>query len=67
MSWNRDVAAARLVQGKVILATKCEQVITSRLIPASTRAPARWEGLATGEEPVAWQPWPTHPGVSDAQ
>ena len=44
---------------RVILATKCNQVIQSRYLPD----PKRWEGLANGEEPVAWMAWPEHPGV----
>jgi hypothetical protein len=50
---------------KVILATKCGQVTMSRYLPEAKR----FEGLATGEQPVAWMPWapgelPTHPTAS---
>jgi hypothetical protein len=41
----------------VILATKCGVVTKSRYLPDEKR----WEGLAKGEQPVAWQPWPKHP------
>lgn len=54
---------------RVILATKCKQVIASRYLPADglSRRRGRWEGLATGEAPVAWRPFaavgpqPAHP------
>jgi hypothetical protein len=39
----------------VWLATKCGKVLHSRWIPASGSQPARWSGLATGEQPLAWQ------------
>lgn len=42
---------------RLILATKCGKVTTSQYIPDEKR----WEFLATGEEPVAWQVWPDHP------
>lgn len=45
---------------RVILATKCGQVIPSRYLPEAKR----WEGLATGERPVAWQVWPEHPNAA---
>lgn len=43
----------------VILATKCKQVTKSRYLPDEDR----WEGLAKGEQPIAWQSWPEHPGA----
>lgn len=77
VTWNFDISAAprgRIVQqtrkvkgedvtgdvfqpDRVILATKCGQVTTSRYLPKEDR----WEGLATGEQPLAWQLWPEHP------
>lgn len=41
----------------VILASKCGKVIKSRWMPE----PGRWEFFNKDEQPVAWQPWPTHP------
>jgi hypothetical protein len=59
---------------RVILATKCGQVIASRYLPADAeRKAGRWEGLATREQPVAWRPYaavgpqPAHPKHYDAQ
>lgn len=43
---------------RLILATKCGQVTPSRYLPAEDR----WEALAKGEQPIAWQLWPEHPG-----
>lgn len=47
----------------VLLQTKCGQEIVSQYLPADGqhRPRGRWEGLATGEQPVAWTHWPTHP------
>lgn len=41
----------------VLLQTKCGQEIVSQYLPDAKR----WEGLATGEQPVAWTHWPIHP------
>ena len=76
MNWNfnmseaprgRTVAVTRagekaaivetFVPDKVILATKCGKVIASHFMPKEHR----WLMLAAGEQPVAWQPWPSHP------
>jgi hypothetical protein len=77
MNWNFDITAAprgktvaqeRTIKDKTILvnvfqhdklivATKCGQVFGSRYLPE----PERWEGLAKGEQPVAWMHWPDHP------
>lgn len=76
MNWNfnmseaprgRTVAVTRagekaaivetFVPDKVILATKCGKVIASHFMPKEQR----WLMLAAGEQPVAWQPWPSHP------
>lgn len=42
---------------RVILATKCGKVTVSKYLPDEKR----WEMLAHGEQPVAWQAWPDHP------
>jgi hypothetical protein len=52
---------------RVILATKCGKVVKSQWLPVDAnegRKVARWEMLHVGEEPVAWQPWPEHPGAA---
>lgn len=52
----------------VWLASKCGKVVLSYWIPEAGKNPGRWSGLATGEQPVAWQPYvvPAHPNaVSD--
>jgi hypothetical protein len=36
------------------VATKCGKVNKSYFIPQAGKVPARWSGLATGEDPVAW-------------
>jgi hypothetical protein len=45
----------------VILATRCGKVIKSYWIPDEKR----FAGLANGEQPVAWVPWPRHPNSSE--
>jgi len=49
----------------LLLATKCGKVIGSYWIPENGKNPGRWSGLATGEEPVAWAPWPVYEPQSD--
>jgi hypothetical protein len=47
---------------RVILATKCGTVTVSRWLPPQPDRPeGRWEMLATGEQPIAWMAFPTHP------
>lgn len=50
----------------VWIATKCQKVLKSYFIPQAGKTPSRWSGLATGEEPVAWQAFvvPVHPYAS---
>lgn len=77
MDWNFDIGAAPrgrtervevagkpaksfFVPDRVILATKCGKVTASHWILNEQR----WEMLAVGEEPLAWQPWPVHPEVA---
>ena len=51
---------------RVILATKCGKVVKSQWLPedaALARKVARWEMLHVDEQPIAWQPWPEHPGA----
>jgi hypothetical protein len=77
MSWNFDISKAprgsyvvvnrKFGKGqadtrvfkpdRVILATKCGKVTISKYLPDEKR----WEMLAHGEQPVAWQAWPDHP------
>lgn len=81
--WNHDIAAAPrgayviknrkfgkshadtkvFEPDRVILATKCGQVMVSQYLPDEKR----WEGLAVGEQPVAWQAWPHHPTVGTGE
>ena len=35
----------------------CDRVGKTRWLPREDR----WEGMAKGQEPVAWQPWPEYP------
>ena len=45
----------------VILATKCGKVVRSYWMQKE----GRWAGFATGEQPLAWMPWPEHPHHSN--
>lgn len=76
-NWNFDIAAAPRGEkitklhttktgtseievfqpARVILATKCGKVTPSQYLPKEDR----WEALASGESPIAWQAWPDHP------
>lgn len=74
MAWNYDIAAApkgtfKTVEGpkgprevhvpeEIFLAVNDGKTVTlSRWLPKE----GRWNMLATGEQPLAWQPWPGHP------
>lgn len=62
--WNRDISAAPVDGSKVILASICGKVITSKWLDPSDkerRPVGRWEFFSTNDKPVAWQPYPTHP------
>ncbi|NTJ46871.1 hypothetical protein G6K93_07565 [Agrobacterium rhizogenes] len=63
MSWNFDLAAAPLDR-RIWLATKCDKVSVTRW----NEKRVAWDGLATGETPIAWQPYivPTHPNFESA-
>ncbi len=82
MTWNFKIAKApsgRIVEKSVIaksgkttiqktfvpdlliVATKCGLVTRSRILENG-----RWENLAMGEKPVAWQGWPVHPHSESA-
>jgi hypothetical protein len=74
MTWNHNIKAAphsksqrrvisttkgeraynEIQHEYLILETKCGKVLKSYWIPDEER----WAGLATGEEPIAWQEWP---------
>ncbi|WP_245582419.1 hypothetical protein [Neorhizobium lilium] len=47
----------------VWLATKCGKVVRTYWTPKTEFSPARWAGLGTNEQPVAWQAFvvPEHP------
>lgn len=62
--WHFDPSQAPRDGRPVILATTCKKVIKSRWIAPDKkerRPVGRWELMATGQEPVAWQRWPAHP------
>lgn len=47
---------------RVIVASRsCNTVTVSRWIPPEGKQAGRWNMLGTGEEPLAWMPWPDHP------
>jgi hypothetical protein len=56
---DKDTTVSVFVPERVILATKCGVVTASQYLPKESR----WEALATGEQPIAWQLWPKHPGA----
>ncbi|WP_027685088.1 hypothetical protein [Rhizobium leguminosarum] len=60
MIWNQDMTSAPLDR-RLWLATKCDKVSVTRW---NDKRKA-WDGLATGEEPVAWQSYvvPAHPDI----
>ena len=55
---------------RVIVAARDGVTVTqSKWLPpgrdkSGHRTVGRWEGLAVGEVPVAWMPWPSHPNAS---
>jgi hypothetical protein len=55
----KEVDSETFKPDRVILATKCGKVTLSRYFPKE----GRWEMLGKNEQPVAWQPWPEHPGT----
>jgi len=55
---GRTITKTVFVPQNVILACGDGETVTvSRWLPNV----ARWNMLATGEQPVAWMPWPNHP------
>lgn len=44
---------------RVITASKCGKVIATRWLDESQR----WEFYNAGDLPVAWMPYPSHPGM----
>jgi len=65
---DKNVNHSEFVPDVLWIATKCGKVSRSYWIPEAGKNPGRWSGLATGEQPVAWQPCevPAHPiAVSD--
>lgn len=52
---------------RVIIASRCGKVITSRWLPPDEkekRPVGRWEFFTADSDPLAWQPYPTHPQES---
>lgn len=58
--WNYDISQAPRDQ-KIIVASDCGKVFSSRWLPAKGKDGDRWEGFSKGHDPIAWMPWPTHP------
>lgn len=78
---GRNITVKRTVKGEdkefvefvpdiIWLATNAEngQVVRSYWIPKTNHSPARWAGLATGEQPLAWHEFfvPVHPKAAPA-
>jgi len=61
--WNFDITQAPKNGTKVLAATKCGKVLTTVWLNTLDR----WNFLATGEEPIAWMPYPKHPNELGAQ
>jgi hypothetical protein len=63
---NTPADTKKFEPDRVVLATKCGQVLLSQYLPDAKR----WEGLATGEQPVAWHPFdgalPAYPQMEAA-
>lgn len=59
MEWNFDIDEAPK-SGRLIVAAKDGTVTISQWLAKSSR----WEMLAKDEQPIAWMPWPTHPGAT---
>lgn len=54
----------RHVAPRVLLASTCGKVITSRWLPPDEREKrpiGRWEFFNADQQPLAWQPYPMHP------
>ena len=73
---GKTVTVTRTVKGEdrqfeesqvseVWLATKCGRVIRSYWLGQTKFSPARWAGLATTGQPIAWQDYvvPVHPNI----
>lgn len=63
MTWNTDITTAP--QGAPVwLASVCGKVIKSAWIDGKG-SDGRWAGLASKEQPIAWQPYvvPAHPST----
>lgn len=58
--WNFDIDQAPRDR-KIIIASDCGKVFTSRWLAAKGQDGDRWEGFSKGKNPVAWMPWPDHP------
>jgi hypothetical protein len=61
--WNHDITAAPLDR-RLWLATRCDKVSVTRW----NEKRGAWDGLATGEQPIAWQDYvvPVHPNLQEA-
>lgn len=63
-NWNHDITAAPLDR-RLWLATKCDKVSVTRW----NEKRGAWDGLATGEQSIAWQDYvvPVHPFAAATQ
>ncbi|MCB5205038.1 hypothetical protein LH464_21465 [Neorhizobium sp. T786] len=55
--WNFDMSTAPRDGTDIIATSKCGKVIKTYIVKVKGSTD-RWAGFATGEEPVAWMPWP---------
>jgi len=58
--WNFDMSEAPR-EGRVIIAGKQGHVTVSQWLAKHDR----WEMFTKGESPIAWQPWPEHPTLTN--
>lgn len=56
---DKMIVSHEFITETVWLVTKCGKVLRSHLVADGSR----WVGLATGEQPIAWQPYviPAYP------
>lgn len=59
---GNPVVVSEWVSPRVIAASSCGKVISTRWMPESER----WEMFTKESPPIAWQPWPAHPTTGAA-
>lgn len=60
-SRDKDIQKEIYKTVKIIAATHCGKVITTKWLPEIDGEGGRWEMFCKGQEPLAWMEWPTHP------